>query len=55
MSIVETEIAIIGGGQTLALYSGEFLDCLKERDFSTTKKFDVTIPTFKLSAPFAMN
>ena len=24
-------------------------------DFSTTKKFDVAIPTFKLSAPFAMN
>jgi len=24
-------------------------------DFSTTKKFDVVIPTFKLSAPFAMN
>ena len=24
-------------------------------DFSTTKKFDVVIPAFKLSAPFAMN
>ncbi|MCB4799614.1 Co2+/Mg2+ efflux protein ApaG [Neotamlana laminarinivorans] len=24
-------------------------------NFTTTKKFDVTIPTFKLSAPFAVN
>ena len=24
-------------------------------NFTTTKKFDVTIPTFKLSAPFAIN
>ena len=28
----------MGGGQILAQYSGEFLECLKERDFSQTKK-----------------
>ena len=32
------EIEVIGGGQTLARYSGEFLDCLKERDYSEDKK-----------------
>ena len=32
------EVTILGGGQVLAQYSGEFLDCLKERDFSEGKK-----------------
>ena len=31
-------ITITGGGQILAQYSGEFLECLKERDYSKTKK-----------------
>ena len=32
------QITVLGGGQILAQYSGEFLECLKERDFSETKK-----------------
>ena len=32
------EIEIYSGGISLAKYSGEYLNCLKERDFSSTKK-----------------
>ena len=32
------QVSIHGGGQILAQYSGEFLDCLKERDFTEHKK-----------------
>ena len=32
------EIEIYSGGTTLAKYSGEYLNCLKERDYSTSKK-----------------
>ena len=32
------QVTVMGGGQILAQYSGEFLECLKERDFSETKK-----------------
>ena len=32
------QITITGGGQILAQYSGEYLDMLKERDFSKDKK-----------------
>ena len=32
------QITILGGGQILAQYSGEYLDVLKERDFSEEKK-----------------
>lgn len=33
-----TEIEIKSGGTTLAQYSGEYLSCIKERDFSNAKK-----------------
>ena len=32
------EIEIYSGGISLAKYSGEYLNCMKERDFSTEKK-----------------
>ena len=32
------EIEIYSGGTSLARYSGEYLNCMKERDFSKTKK-----------------
>ena len=32
------QITILGGGQILAQYSGEYLDALKERDFDSEKK-----------------
>ena len=32
------EIEIYSGGVSLAKYSGEYLNCMKERDFSTEKK-----------------
>ena len=32
------QITILGGGQILAQYSGEYLDALKERDFTKNKK-----------------
>ena len=32
------EIEIYSGGTSLARYSGEYLNCLKERDYSKTKK-----------------
>ena len=32
------EIEIKSGGTTLAQYSGEYLSCIKERDFSNAKK-----------------
>ena len=42
-------------GCLLASPYGAMYGYYKMVDFSTTKKFDVAIPTFKLSAPFAMN
>ena len=33
-----TEIEVHSGGTTLAKYSGEYLACIKERDFTTEKK-----------------
>ena len=33
-----TEIEIKSGGTTLAQYSGEYLSCIRERDFSNAKK-----------------
>ena len=33
-----TEIEIKSGGTTLGIYSGEYLSCVKERDFSNAKK-----------------
>lgn len=32
------QVTVLGGGQVLAQYSGEFLECLKERDYTETKK-----------------
>ena len=32
------EIEIYSGGNTLSKYSGEYLNCLKERDYDTSKK-----------------
>ena len=46
---------IYTSGCLLASPYGAMYGYYKMVDFSTTKKFDVTIPTFKLSAPFAMN